>query len=174
MNIDKVNQGFLLDTLWIYNNKMLYPFINHYLKSTKKCKYQLFNGYIFQYSRLEQSFIKHFLDNDQIYLTKDKKHLDLRYGYVKKYFIQDNMTYFIGYTAKNQPLFLHLHKSKHNYYYSGYMIDISDKNLEYSYLVDDCKFISKLENLPIHGIQKYELNQGKQEYSPIYQLLEQF
>lgn len=174
MNIDKINQYMELDNLWIYNS-VLNPFIRQYLRSDQTCKYKLFYSYIFQYSRLEKLFMDREIEkSDQYYLTKDNKHLDLRYHYIQKYFVSYNKSYFIGYTSNNLPLFLHLHKNKHNYFYSGFMIDVSNNQPEYNYLVNDYKIYQQMQNLPIYGIEKYELIDGKNQYSPIYQMLEKF
>ena len=153
MDIEKINQKFNLDQMWIYNS-CLKPFIIKYLKSDINCKYKLFTAYFFQYSRFEQSFINN--EFNEAFLTKNKKHVDLRYDYVKKYFVQSNLSYFIGYTSKNYPFFIHLNKDKRSYYYSGYMIDIQDKNDKYAYLVQDYKIFEKLQNFPIYNMNENE------------------
>lgn len=153
MDIEKINQKFNLDQTWIYNS-CLNPFIIKYLKSNISCKYKLFAAYFFQYSRIEQSFMKN--EFNDAFLTKNKKHVDLRYDYIKKYFIQSNLSYFIGYTSKNYPFFIHLNKDKRNYYYCGYMMDIQDKNDKYAYLVQDYKIFGELENFPIYNLNENE------------------
>lgn len=170
MNIEKVNQIMNLDNLWIYNS-CLKPFIIQYLASKKECKYKLFTAYFFQYSRFENSFMNS--EFNKSFLTKNKKHVDLRYDYVKKYFVQSNLSYFIGYTADNYPFFMHLSKDKRNYYYSGYMIDIQNKDDKYAYLVQDYKIFGSLENFPIHNmnVNEYDFN-NKYGRSALYKLLD--
>ena len=171
MNIEKINQILNLDQLWIYNS-CLKPFIIQYLKSNIECKYKLFHSYFFQYSRFENSFMSN--EFNKSFLTKNKKHIDLRYDYVKKYFVQSNLSYFIGYTSKNYPFFLHLNKDKHHYYYSGYMIDIQDENDKYAYLVQDYKSFENLQNIPIFDIREneYDFN-NKYGRSALFNLIDE-
>lgn len=170
MNIETLIDQMNLTETWIFKSE-LGCFIRKYLTSKIACPYKLFYGYVFQYHRIEAISMQNEFNN--YVLTKDKKHIDLRHSYNKKYFLQHNLSYFIGYNQKEQPIFLHVTKSKHQYFYCGFLIDTSRTEPQYAYLVEDSKIFAKLKNLPILDFKKSTYNNIKKEweYDPLYTMI---
>jgi hypothetical protein len=141
---------FDLNDFAFYQSELFRPFIDCYLNSVKKHKYKLFNGYIFQYTKLSELF-KERVYIDESYCLPDGR-LNLKLKKVKRDFVEHNIVYFIGYTYELNPLFIRVHKYDEDLYdFTGFMQGTN--NLQYDYLTSDCKLINlQLKNYPIRKI----------------------
>lgn len=180
-NTEKLKNKIQIESFYIYKLDTFKPFIDYYFQINKKCKYELFNAYIFQFNRLHDLFIKHnYIDTsyNASYLLPNGK-LNLKLKKVRDTFIENNVVYFIGYNYRQNPLFIRVHElsnfsndsNKTIYDFCGFMQETTDP--EYKYLTSDCKKLNfKLKNIPFLAIAKTDYNIDLKKFvdSPIVEL----
>ena len=176
-NTEKLKNKIQIESFYIYKLDIFKPFIDYYFNVNKKCKYELFNAYIFQFNRLHDLFIERDYI-DESYLLPNGK-LNLKLKKVRDSFIENNVVYFIGYNYTQNPLFIRAHElsnisdnlNKTAYDFCGFMQESTDP--EYKYLTSDCKKLNfKLKNIPFLAIEKtdYDIDLKKFVDSPIVKL----
>jgi hypothetical protein len=176
-NTEKLKNKIQIESSYIYKLDIFKPFIDYYFNVNKKCKYELFNAYIFQFNRVHDLFIEHDYI-DESYLLPNGK-LNLKLKKVRDSFIENNVVYFIGYNYTQNPLFIRAHElsniskdsNKTAYDFCGFMQESTEP--EYKYLTSDCKKLNfKLKNIPFLTIAKtdYDIDLKKFVDSPIVQL----
>ena len=162
MRLNNLYRCISRDDYWIYRLSVFQPFIDCYFSLNQKHKYQLFQGYIFQYNKVSELF-KERLCFQESYCLPDGR-LNLKLKKVKRDFVEHNIVYFIGYTYTQNPFFIRVNKLEYTndwhdykifYDFCGFMQ--GSTNDHYEYLTSDCKKINmKLQNLPIMPIESVE------------------
>lgn len=157
IKIDNLINKFDLNEFSFYKSEIFKPFIDCYFSLNQKHKYQLFQGYIFQYNKVSELF-KERLCFEEAYCLPDGR-LNLKLKKVKRDFIEHNIVYFIGYTYMQNPFFIRVNRFEYvngyKYSFCGFMQ--GSTNDHYEYLTSDCKKINmKLQNLPIMPIESVE------------------
>lgn len=178
IDVNKLITNMDLEGFSFYQSPLYKPFIDCYLQSNIKCKYKLFQAYIFQFEKLSDFFVNRCYVDDS-YLKNGKPNLKLKK--VRDTFIKENTVYFIGLTHKLNALFIRVSESSYldgkNVLYEevGFMQGnvIQDINDPYAYLTSDCKKLNfQLKNLQIMHPPKTEYSYitKKYETTPIWEL----
>jgi hypothetical protein len=162
IKIDDLINKFDLNEFSFYKSEIFKPFIDCYFSLNQKHKYQLFQGYIFQYNKVS-GFFKERLCFNESYCLPDGR-LNLKLKKVKRDFVEHNIVYFIGYTYTQNPFFIRVNKLEYANGWNNYKIFYDfcgfmqgSTNNYYEYLTSDCKKINmKLQNLPILPIESKE------------------
>lgn len=170
IKIDNLINKFDLNEFSFYKSEIFKPFIDCYFSLNQKHKYQLFQGYIFQYNKVSELFKERLCFQESYCLPGGG--LNLKLKKVKQEFVEHNIVYFIGYTHTQNPFFIRVNKLEgitgYNYKFINtcYSYDAcydfcgfmqGSTNDQYAYLTSDCKKINmKLHNLPIMPIESVE------------------
>lgn len=157
-----------LDSKYIYLNPVVKPFIDNYLYKGRS-SFKLFGAYFFAYNLMTDYYLDNdhydwvFLQDEEYQKMKQAHKLDFKNKRIRKLFLDHNLSYFVGYTTKNYPIFLRFDLWDDNtYHYCGFSVK-SDKDKNRDEYFNDRKQFGYLKNIPI--IMNLEHNDPLLDYS---------